>query len=193
MTLRRVRGRPVWPQRDRRAQQRQPGPIRPCQPRMSPWLLALGDSQLVAQDQDLGVFPPHLPPGQAQQRRGAGDDEEDQFQAHKPKIIARTAGCRPAHRPPGAGPERRRFPANLRRWQRFSALTGSAWHGSHRRLGPPGHRHAGRHRSDRQPLDELLARRTSPGRPAGLGDDVAWVRAPSGRDQHPDPRLPLIV
>ena len=42
-------------------------------------------------------------------------------------------------------------------------------------------------------LDELLARRTNPGRPAGLGDDVAWVRAASGRDQHPDPRLPLIV
>jgi hypothetical protein len=42
-------------------------------------------------------------------------------------------------------------------------------------------------------LDELLARRAVPGRPAGLGDDVAWVRAASGRDQHPDPRLPLIV
>ena len=26
-------------------------------------------------------------------------------------------------------------------------------------------------------LDELLARRAVPGRPAGLGDDAAWVRA----------------
>jgi hypothetical protein len=41
-------------------------------------------------------------------------------------------------------------------------------------------------------LDELLARRAVPGRPAGLGDDAAWVRAVSGRDEHPDPRLPLI-
>ena len=41
-------------------------------------------------------------------------------------------------------------------------------------------------------LDELLARRTNPARSANLGDDVAWVRAASGRDQHPDPRLPLI-
>src|SRR5215217_2250813 len=43
-------------------------------------------------------------------------------------------------------------------------------------------------------LDELLARRTVPGRPADLaGDDLAWVRAASGRGPaHPDPRLPLI-
>jgi hypothetical protein len=41
-------------------------------------------------------------------------------------------------------------------------------------------------------LDDLLARRTVPGRPADLGDDVAWVRAASGRAEHPDPRLPLI-
>jgi hypothetical protein len=43
-------------------------------------------------------------------------------------------------------------------------------------------------------LDELLARRTVPGRPADLvGDDLAWVRAASGRSPaHPDPRLPLI-
>ena len=25
-----------------------------------------------------------------------------------------------------------------------------------------------------------------------LGDDIAWVRAASGRAGHPDPRLPLI-
>jgi hypothetical protein len=42
-------------------------------------------------------------------------------------------------------------------------------------------------------LDDLLARKTVPGRPAGLDDDMAWVRAASGRGpEHPDPRLPLI-
>ena len=53
---------------------------------MSPRLPAQGYSQLMAQDQDLGVLPPHIPLGQAQQRHGTGDDEEDQFQARKPKI-----------------------------------------------------------------------------------------------------------
>ena len=41
-------------------------------------------------------------------------------------------------------------------------------------------------------LDELLARRTVAGRPSDLVDDIAWVRAASGRTEHPDPRLPLI-
>ena len=43
-------------------------------------------------------------------------------------------------------------------------------------------------------LDQLLARRTVPGRPADLGDDLDWIRAASGRaaSPHPDPRLPLI-
>jgi Mycothiol maleylpyruvate isomerase N-terminal domain len=43
-------------------------------------------------------------------------------------------------------------------------------------------------------LDELLARRTVAGRPPDLAaDDLAWVRAASGRGPaHPDPRLPLI-
>ncbi len=42
-------------------------------------------------------------------------------------------------------------------------------------------------------LDDLLARRTTPGRPTDLlHDDLAWVRAASGRATHPDPRLPLI-
>ena len=42
-------------------------------------------------------------------------------------------------------------------------------------------------------LDELLARRTTAGRPTDLvQDDVAWVRAASGRGTHHDPRLPLI-
>jgi uncharacterized protein (TIGR03083 family) len=41
-------------------------------------------------------------------------------------------------------------------------------------------------------LDELLARRTVAGRPVDLADDMDWVRAASGRTDHPDPRLPLI-
>ena len=41
-------------------------------------------------------------------------------------------------------------------------------------------------------LDELLARRTVAGRPADLSDDMAWIRAASGRASHTDPRLPLI-
>jgi hypothetical protein len=42
-------------------------------------------------------------------------------------------------------------------------------------------------------LDDLLARKTVPGRPADLvEEDLAWVRAASGRADHPDPRLPLI-
>lgn len=42
-------------------------------------------------------------------------------------------------------------------------------------------------------LDELLARRTVPGRPSDLGNDLQWVRAASGRGlDHEDPRLPLI-
>jgi hypothetical protein len=41
-------------------------------------------------------------------------------------------------------------------------------------------------------LDELLARRTVAGRPPDLGDDMSWIRAASGRAEHPDPRLPVI-
>jgi hypothetical protein len=41
-------------------------------------------------------------------------------------------------------------------------------------------------------FDELLARMTVPGRPADLTDDLAWVRAASGRSPHSDPRLPLL-
>lgn len=41
-------------------------------------------------------------------------------------------------------------------------------------------------------LDDLLARRTVAERPADLADDMAWIRAASGRSSHPDPRLPLI-
>lgn len=41
-------------------------------------------------------------------------------------------------------------------------------------------------------MDDLLARRTVAGRPPDLSEDLAWVRAASGRGEHPDPRLPLI-
>jgi len=41
-------------------------------------------------------------------------------------------------------------------------------------------------------MDELLRRRTVGGRPSDLSDDLAWVRAASGRAPHGDPRLPLI-
>jgi hypothetical protein len=42
-------------------------------------------------------------------------------------------------------------------------------------------------------LDELLARRAVAGRPADLeDDDVAFIRAAAGRDEHSDPRLPII-
>jgi hypothetical protein len=44
---------------------------------MSARLLALGHSDLMAQHEDLGVLPPPLPPRQAQQRHGMGDNQED--------------------------------------------------------------------------------------------------------------------
>jgi hypothetical protein len=45
----------------------QPRPVRPCQPRSSAGPLAQGDSELMAQHQDLGVLPPILPARQPQQ------------------------------------------------------------------------------------------------------------------------------
>jgi hypothetical protein len=56
---------------------------------MSARPLALSHSKLMAQHKDLGVLPPPLPPRQARQRHGTGDNQEDQLQAHKPKIIPR--------------------------------------------------------------------------------------------------------
>lgn len=42
-------------------------------------------------------------------------------------------------------------------------------------------------------LDEIVARMAVPGRPADLvGDDLAFIRAASGRGEHPDPRLPVV-
>jgi uncharacterized protein (TIGR03083 family) len=42
-------------------------------------------------------------------------------------------------------------------------------------------------------LDDLLGRRTVPGRPSDLGDDMAFIRVASGRASHADPRFPLLV
>jgi hypothetical protein len=42
-------------------------------------------------------------------------------------------------------------------------------------------------------LDDLLGVGSPDGRPDGLADDLAWVRAASGRRPHPDPRLPLLT
>ena len=61
-----------------------------------------GDSQLVPQHEDLGVLPPRLPPPQTQQRHDTGRDEEDQLQAHKPKIIPPPARPAPASPAPDA-------------------------------------------------------------------------------------------
>jgi len=42
-------------------------------------------------------------------------------------------------------------------------------------------------------LDEVLARVKIAGRPADLvGDDLAFIRAASGRGEHPDPRFPIV-
>jgi hypothetical protein len=69
---------------------------------MSARPLALGHSELMAQHKDLGVLLPPLPPRQAQQRHGTGDDQEDQLHAHKSKIIPRP-GRRGAERPAARG------------------------------------------------------------------------------------------
>src|SRR4029453_5400786 len=42
-------------------------------------------------------------------------------------------------------------------------------------------------------LDEVLARRAVPGRPADReGNDLAFIRAAAGRGEYPDPRLPVV-
>ena len=41
-------------------------------------------------------------------------------------------------------------------------------------------------------LDDLLARRTVPGRPAEFSDDLDWILVASGRAESGDTRLPLI-
>jgi hypothetical protein len=41
-------------------------------------------------------------------------------------------------------------------------------------------------------FDDLVLRLSDLRRPDDLHDDLLWVRAASGRDHHPDPRLPII-
>jgi hypothetical protein len=89
----------------RPGQQRRPRPVRPRQTRMSARPLALGDSELMAQHQDLRVLPPRLPPRQAQHRHRTGHDQENQLQAHMPKIIPSPDGPIPAHPAPERGTE----------------------------------------------------------------------------------------
>ena len=63
---------------------------------MSGRLLALSHCELMGEHKDLSVLPPPLPPRQAQQRQGTGDNQEDQLQARKPKIIPCPAGAGPS-------------------------------------------------------------------------------------------------
>jgi hypothetical protein len=79
----------------RPGKQSQPRPVRPCQPRRGAGPFAQGDRELMAQHQDLGVLPPLLPARQPEERHGTGYGQEDQLQAHKPKIIARPDEPRP--------------------------------------------------------------------------------------------------
>ena len=85
--------------RHRLCKQRQPRPVRPRQPRTSARPVTLNHSELMAQHKDLGVLPPPLPPRQAQQRHSTGDHQEDQLQAHKPKIVPRPGRRRGAGQP----------------------------------------------------------------------------------------------
>src|SRR5450755_392433 len=117
--------------RYRSCKQRQPRPVRPRQTRVSARPLALSHSELMAQHKDLGVLPPPLPPRQAQQRHGMGRNQEDQLQAHKPKIIPRPGRQRPAGHVPDAWPSSQRSAEHPARWHRFSAPTG--YPGSRRR------------------------------------------------------------
>ena len=149
----------------------QPRPVRPRQPRMSPRPLAQRHRELMAQHQDLGVLPPRLPPRQAQHRHGPGHYEEDQLQAHKPKIIAR----RPEPDLPARHRSRDRaddVPQSIcpgdAGFRHPQAAGSGAQRGRHPPVLPPGHRPAGRDlRADRG--------RAEPGRhPPGPG--------PAGRD-----------
>ena len=91
------------PDGQRPGEQRQPRPVRPRETRMSTSMLALGHSELMAQHQDLSVLPPRLAARQTQQRHGPGNNQEDQLQAHKPKIIACPARPGSASHVPGHG------------------------------------------------------------------------------------------
>jgi hypothetical protein len=71
-------------------------------------MLTLGNSELMAQHQDLGILPPRLAARQTQHRHGPGNNQEDQLQAHKPKIIARPARPGLGSHMPDRDPSRRR-------------------------------------------------------------------------------------
>src|SRR5215472_1088737 len=88
--------------RQRPGKQGQPRPVRPRQTLMHPRPLTLRDSELMAQHQDLSILPPPLPARQPEQRRDMGHDQENQLQAHKPKIISPPDGSTPAQPTPGA-------------------------------------------------------------------------------------------
>jgi hypothetical protein len=79
-------------------QQGKQRPVRPREPGTSPRPLTPDDSEPVAQNEDLGVLPPRLGTRQAQQRHGTGNDQEDQLQAHKPKIIPHSGRAKTAPR-----------------------------------------------------------------------------------------------
>jgi len=111
--------------RQRPGQQGKQRPVRPRQTRMSARPLAFSHSELMAQHKDLGVLPPALPPRQAQQRHRTGDNQEDQLQARKPKIISRPGRPRPDSHVPDAGPSDQRPAEHPARWHGFSAPTGS--------------------------------------------------------------------
>jgi len=64
--------------------------------------LTQGHRELMAQHQDLSFLPPRLPPRQPSTDTAPGHNEEDQLQAHKPKIIARQPEPRPARQAPFA-------------------------------------------------------------------------------------------
>jgi hypothetical protein len=115
--------------RHRPRNQRQPRPVRPRQPGAGPWPLALGDSELVPQHQDLGVLPPRFPPRQPHQRYYARDDQEDQLQAHKPTIIP--SRVQPSSMRSGVRPSGRRI---------MSRQESSDHHGRPPARKPPGRR-----------------------------------------------------
>jgi hypothetical protein len=103
-------------------EQRQPRPVRPRQPGMRLRPLTLGDSELMAQHQDLGVLPPRLPALQPEQRHGTGHDQEDQLQAHKAKIIPPPAEPRPAQPTPSRLTEPTATLGHLPKWHRVFGI-----------------------------------------------------------------------
>jgi hypothetical protein len=95
-------------------------------------------------------------PAIGQQRHSTAGDQEDQLQAHKPKIIPRPGRPRPAWHVPDALPGSQRSAEHPARWHRFF--------GTHRTAGQADDRVSGRHRflggvftSDAEPADPAPA------------------------------------